>query len=66
MQINRDSRFGIVHINFPHLLIFQLLKSHQSTIFSSTRYGFLNRCEGTLITIKKQIRPWLTQKQKKA
>jgi hypothetical protein len=53
MQINRDSRFGIVHIDFPHLLIFQLLKYEQRGIFSSTRNGFLNLCEGIPITIKK-------------
>ena len=37
MQINWSEGFGIVQIDFPQLLIFQLIKYQQTTIFSSTR-----------------------------
>jgi hypothetical protein len=66
MQFNWDRGFGIVHIDFPHLLIFQLPKYQQRRIFSSTRNGFKIALGDPIITIKKLTRPWLTQKQKKA
>ncbi|MEY3619709.1 MAG: hypothetical protein RLZZ391_75 [Bacteroidota bacterium] len=37
MQINWGVAFGIVQIDFPQLLIFQLIKYEQTKIFSSTR-----------------------------